>query len=130
MSMSVLSQSRSRIAHPIRTGTVHHALTDRDESRKISPICGRPVPLRRYPLIGGSTTTPARPMTSGVASRTLDMKLAMSRGAVNGRSIPATGCRAIWLTGPGDHPEIAVDAQLNQEPAGSKDAYGARSRVT
>jgi len=49
---------------------------------------------------------------------------------VNGWSIPATGCRAIWLTGPGDHIEIAIDAQLNQEFTGSMDTYGARSRVT
>ena len=115
MSMSVLSRSRPWSAHPIRRGAAHHALADRDVSRKIRPICGQPVPFCSYPLIGSTTTTPARPMTSGVASLTLDMRIAMSRGAVNGWSIPATGCRAIWLTCPGDHSEIAIDARLNQE---------------
>jgi hypothetical protein len=67
-----------------------------------------------------------------VASLTLDMRIAMSRGAVNGWSIPATGCRAIWLSSPGDHPEIAIDARLNQSlparwpPTGS--VHGSHSR--
>src|SRR5262249_20657511 len=122
MTPCFLSRSRPWGAYPFRTGAAHHALADRDESRKISPICGRSVPARSYPLLGSATTTGARPITSGAASLTLDMRLATSRGAVNGWSIPATGCRAIWLTGPGDHPEIAMDAQLSQEFTGSMDA--------
>jgi hypothetical protein len=35
------------------------------------------------------TKAPTRPMTSGVASLTLDMRIGVSRGAVRGRPVPA-----------------------------------------
>ena len=65
-----------------------------------------------------------------MASLTLDLMIRMSRGAVNGCSIPATWWRAIRLACPGDHSEIAIDAQFSQEVTGWMDAYGARSQDT
>ena len=51
---------------------------------KSAPICGRPAPSCSYPLIGGTSITPARPMTFGVASLTRDMRIPMSRGPFTG----------------------------------------------
>ena len=84
MSLSFLPDLITEVPIPFERGPLTAPSLIAMSPEKSAPICGRPAPFRSYPLIGGPTITPARPMTFGVASLTRDMRIPMSRGPFTG----------------------------------------------